>query len=289
MKNYTLIALLLLVGMSLNAQRYELNAWLGMSSYQGDINKNQFILANEMDFSFGVGGKYNLNQSIGVSVNYSKGRIAGTDQNFDDRQFWPTNVSFTSDYHDLLFNVEWNILKPKRLELFDKQGEPYYPEDESDETPVFDMNGNQVKYQDGYFISNDSENTYIYNKAGEYTVFDQDGRIIETHYPKHFTPYLFTGIGVSYFDANPEGLPADAPELLDGAYSDIHFSVPVGMGFRYDFSKKFAVAMDGTFKYGFSDHLDGVSESRNPEKNDWVVTGGVKFIYKIGSKKDFGF
>jgi outer membrane protein OmpA-like peptidoglycan-associated protein len=101
---------------------------------------------------------------------------------------------------------------------------------------------------------------------------------------QRFQPFLYLGLGGVYADPETTGLPASAPEL-NGDYSNVHFSVPIGAGFRWDLNNKWAINFEGGFRWPITDYLDGLSESRDPDDNDWYIIGGVSFFYKLGDRR----
>ena len=101
---------------------------------------------------------------------------------------------------------------------------------------------------------------------------------------QRFQPYFFLGLGGVYVDPETNGLPPSAQEL-NGEYSNIHFSVPMGAGFRWDLNNKWAVNVEGGFRWPITDYLDGLSESRDPDDNDWYIIGGVSVYYKLGNRR----
>lgn len=114
---------------------------------------------------------------------------------------------------------------------------------------------------------------------------------------KGFSPYLFGGAGVnflnvrkdysnfdiSYFGESsyiPAGLIADEEH---GTPSVIPV-VPVGLGFRYNISSRWAVNAETSYRIVFTDYLDGFSQAAGPEVKDHYHTTSVGLIYRIGKK-----
>ena len=114
---------------------------------------------------------------------------------------------------------------------------------------------------------------------------------------KGFSPYVFAGVGVSalrirrdwtfynyeYFDAISD---VTQRLILDAAHAlpTLTPVIPAGAGFRYNFSPKFAVNLEGNYRFMFTDYLDGFSKSANPDRNDhyYSITGGL--IYRFAPK-----
>lgn len=115
--------------------------------------------------------------------------------------------------------------------------------------------------------------------------------------PKGFAPYLFGGIGLSYFkirrdaselDLSYFGETSEIPALLaeDQAHAVPKFRmvIPAGLGVRYHMSQRLALNIESAYRIPFTDYLDGFSRSANPSQSDHyhsVIIGG---IYRIGSK-----
>lgn len=101
-------------------------------------------------------------------------------------------------------------------------------------------------------------------------------------FQKNFTPYVNVGLG--FVNASPEVTAAGTGVLKseDLDPSTAHFMVPFGAGLKYDLSEKLTLGLEFSVRAPFSDYLDGISESANPEKNDWYYIGGVTASYHFG-------
>lgn len=79
-----------------------------------------------------------------------------------------------------------------------------------------------------------------------------------------FTPYLFMGISVFYFNpkAEYEGeWYALQPLQTEGKkYARINVAIPLGGGFKYSFTPYWTLGMEGGFRKTFTDYLDDVSD-----------------------------
>lgn len=115
-----------------------------------------------------------------------------------------------------------------------------------------------------------------------------------------FSPYLFSGVGLSfltikpdrngfnaaYFNTNEEvmkGLDADAEKNLPRLLP----FVPVGLGFRYEISERLAINTETSYRFVFTDYLDGFSQSANPQKDDHYLSQTVGFLFKLGKKNSW--
>jgi OmpA-OmpF porin, OOP family len=114
----------------------------------------------------------------------------------------------------------------------------------------------------------------------------------EGGFNKIFSPYLFAGVGLAIVDpgadfslAPREGDIARIQEDKDaGAGIHKNFTVPFGGGFKIDVSKRSSLGLELGLRNAFSDYLDGVSRSGNPEKNDWYLIGGLALTHRMGPR-----
>ena len=104
-------------------------------------------------------------------------------------------------------------------------------------------------------------------------------------------PYFFIGGGVATFDARVEYRPetkAYFMELIeaDKALSEkkMTYTLPFGAGLRIDLNKRHALDIRAGIRPTFTDYLDGISLSGNPESNDWYVVGSLRFVSRLGDK-----
>lgn len=111
------------------------------------------------------------------------------------------------------------------------------------------------------------------------------------------SPYLFTGAGISFlkikrdwsrFDGAYFGEGSDLPDRLaiDAAHKTpkIIPVIPVGFGLRYGVSSRIAINTEASYRFVFTDYLDGFSQAVNPSKGDHYHSITVGAIYRIGKK-----
>lgn len=115
----------------------------------------------------------------------------------------------------------------------------------------------------------------------------------EGGYRNIISPYLFAGFGLSRISPRPnfgepgtDGYPD--PVKIDQAAPSrfLRPTVPVGMGLRFDFSKRTSIGLEGGLRRAFTDYLDGISVAGNPDANDWHAFGGFTLSFRI-IKSDF--
>lgn len=114
---------------------------------------------------------------------------------------------------------------------------------------------------------------------------------------KGIQPYVFSGAGVSlirtrkdYSRMDPtifgEGSDVAAGLVADNAHGTPRtlFSVPFGVGAEYPISNRFSVNIETSYRFIFSDYLDGFSQSANPKLKDHYHSTSAGLIYKFGNR-----
>lgn len=289
---YLLMACLFLVPSFLVSQ--EVGLFVGISSYEGDINKRDFILPKEINLAFGLQYKMPLFKKFHLSGNYYFAKITGDDQNFEDRMEWNPNLSFNSTIQEITFQFEWRPIDKRKLTLYDSEGDSYDAKDIATDNLIFDKNGTELKYNDDVFVGvDDEERTWVYNNEGDYIVYGASGEVQKERYVTFWSPYLFVGAGFSIMSKSPEVLDfetgAKTEWVSSVSYSNFHPTIPIGGGFYFNFHRKFTIAVEASAKYYFSDYIDGISDSRDPDDNDWTIFAGLRFNYKLSQPKSFYF
>jgi OmpA-OmpF porin, OOP family len=107
-----------------------------------------------------------------------------------------------------------------------------------------------------------------------------------------FSPYINIGAGfvnatptVDFNEANNRLL---TPQIeADKAYKNYnHFSIPLGIGWKYDVSERLTIGAEASYRKPFTDYLDGISKAGNPDARDWYETGTVNLAYRFKYKRD---
>ncbi len=158
------------------------------------------------------------------------------------------------------------------------------------------LQGNDSRYTKPEYRQ--QRNFYFFSPLAEFSgqlVWNIRGRNYDDY---GIQPYVFTGTGVSfvrtqkdysrmntaYFGESSDiyaGLAADeahgtSPALL---------SVPVGVGAEYPISERLSVNIETSYRFIFTDYLDGFSQSANPKLKDHYHSTSLGIIYKFGVKK----
>ncbi|MBK8609534.1 MAG: hypothetical protein IPL84_06205 [Chitinophagaceae bacterium] len=111
-------------------------------------------------------------------------------------------------------------------------------------------------------------------------------------------PYVFSGAGISLIGVKKDYSRMDtaffnknAPEVIDGLVADnAHgtpravFSVPIGVGVEYPISNRLSVNIETSYRFIFTDYLDGFSQAANPKRQDHYHSTSAGIIYKFGNR-----
>lgn len=122
--------------------------------------------------------------------------------------------------------------------------------------------------------------------------------ILDRNYDDYgIMPYIFSGAGVSLVRVRKDHSRMD-PAVF-GESSDVYtglaadnahgtpralFSVPVGAGAEYPLSERFSVNLEASYRFIFTDYLDGFSQSASPKYKDHYHSTSAGIIYKFGTK-----
>lgn len=116
-----------------------------------------------------------------------------------------------------------------------------------------------------------------------------------TKFNKIISPYLFAGgaLAISnpktkYADFKNGETPLDVRTDRERKLPEQLFAIPMGIGFKIDLSQRVALGLEGGTRYVFSDYVDGVSESGNPEVGDWYAFAGAALTIRFFAKDTDG-
>jgi OmpA-OmpF porin, OOP family len=121
------------------------------------------------------------------------------------------------------------------------------------------------------------------------------GDSVRLKFTPTLSPYFFAGVGYASYspvvDFNDKTVanPAASATLIAVDKKNANsasFVVPMGAGFKYDLTKNWVFGAELGVRATFSDYIDGISQSANPNKNDWYAYGGVNLSYRLSFIKD---
>jgi hypothetical protein len=117
---------------------------------------------------------------------------------------------------------------------------------------------------------------------------------------KKITPYLFAGAGISFVNISRDysrfdttffnfttkqqrGLATDIAKKLPQKL----LVLPVGAGLSIYVSSRWSVNLETTFRYTFTDYLDGFSQAANPARKDFYQAHTAGVTYRFGKKDPY--
>ncbi len=111
---------------------------------------------------------------------------------------------------------------------------------------------------------------------------------ISGNFKKTLTPVIFGGVGLGFTNSEVDWKNSTNANIsTDQVYDkNAELTIPLGIGLKYYFSEKLALAAELAMRMPVSDYYDGVSFSGNPENDDLFAFGGVKAYFGLGGKKD---
>ena len=123
----------------------------------------------------------------------------------------------------------------------------------------------------------------------EWKIFGRRSNYYVGLFQPFMTPYLFAGIAFAWANPKPECYRSDCPPGSDPFSVEMNQNVflgtPFGLGVRYDITPKVTLGMEVGQRPVFSDLLDGVSVTANPDRNDWYIFTGMTVSYMIGQAR----
>ncbi len=271
---------------SASAQKYELSLFSGISNYTGDVNQEGILYMGEMHMAYGAQLQRNLSGTTSIGVEYVYAQISGDDQNFEERRNWTPNINFSAPLHELNFNFRWSPFNKRILKLYDEDGYRY--DYKNAVGASYNAQGIELKQEGKFFTGKDkSGNLWVYNIYGDLTIYNEDFIVLNSKYKQRVSPFLMLGAGVLYAAPTPNGMAPEAPEMDPTMYSRFHFTTPIGGGITFDLHPAFNIHLESTLRYPFSDYIDGVSDSRDPENMDWYFFAGARFALKLGKMPSY--
>lgn len=157
------------------------------------------------------------------------------------------------------------------------------------------LQGNDSRYSKPEYRQ--QRNFYFFSPLMEFSgqlVWNIRGRNYDDY---GIQPYVFTGAGASIIRTQKDysrmntAYFGEGGEIYNGLVADnthgtspVLLSVPVGVGAEYPLSERFSVNLETSYRFIFTDYLDGFSQSANPKLKDHYHSTSVGLIYKFGKK-----
>lgn len=155
--------------------------------------------------------------------------------------------------------------------------------------------GIKLKFTHGSFKGNQEVKfTSSFSDIGFLLEWDMAGNRrmgSENTFKSVISPFLGIGMGATYFAPKPDFSGIKEWERNEQILKDLEFgqpawriSLPLTAGIKVDLSPAVAISFEASAKYPFSDYVDGLSLSFNPESNDWIFVGGIGLNVRFPEK-----
>lgn len=139
------------------------------------------------------------------------------------------------------------------------------------------------------------------NEFSLLAVWHTNGDQMEEPNLKVLSPYIFAGGGLSvlnvrrdftrfssdYFNTQPSVIAGVAADMAHRTPRVIPV-IPVGAGVKYPVSTKVSLMAEASYRLGFNDYIDGVSQAANPRKNDHYYSVSVGVTYRPFRNRGIG-
>lgn len=104
-----------------------------------------------------------------------------------------------------------------------------------------------------------------------------------------FSPYIFGGAGITLVNPKAEFYGNGPNPFPEKDLKKQIYTTPVGFGLRADVYERISVSGSVGWRPAYSDYLDGVSLTGNPNNPDWYTLIQLGFSYVIRGYRTDGF
>lgn len=154
-------------------------------------------------------------------------------------------------------------------------------------SPRFGLRGNllygKIEGDDANYDRNEArgasfESTLVeLSIMGEYELLGNRRYSQEGTFKKIVTPYIFGGLGMSF--GNPKVENGDIED-----FGTARAALPIGFGLNFDVSRKIKIGLEYGTRLTFTDYMDGVKTTGDPNDNDWYNFGGIVLGFRFGDR-----
>lgn len=121
----------------------------------------------------------------------------------------------------------------------------------------------------------------------QYDILGRDRFSKSGSFSRNWTPYV--SLGLAGVASNPKITAVTPANYLQADRDNtpkMFFSLPIGIGVKFDLTNQLNLGLEWSSNPIFSDYLDGVSLSGEPDKKDWFTSIGVRLMYSFQWQKD---
>ena len=256
-----------LLPLSLTAQKYEIGALFGVSTYQGDIapSANKLDL-NELHASLGVFGRYNFNRFLTARASIAYGKLSANDSQAQDDGRRRRNLSFQSNLFEFGLTGEINILGYE-AEGLQKRFSPYL----FGGIAIFHFNPETV--YEGQLVELQPLGTEGQGMDG----FGEKYKLTQLAIP------MGGGVKIAVSDRFNIGLEAGVRKTFTDYIDDVSTSYVNYRTLLHGNGELAAALGNRTGEYLGTEPVDVPTGAQrgNPEVDDWYFIGGVTISYNI--------
>lgn len=123
--------------------------------------------------------------------------------------------------------------------------------------------------------------------VGQYELFGKRRYSNNGAFKKTISPYIFGGIGLAFGKPEADNATTEALAQFDDSEGS-RVAFPLGLGLKFDLSRKIALGIEGGVRATLSDELDGISQFPSSgvetDNEDWYGTVGVNLTFRLGEK-----
>lgn len=116
--------------------------------------------------------------------------------------------------------------------------------------------------------------------TGEFHPLGRDRYATGGVFKASISPYVAAGIGLVKINSEVTVTdPADANKFPEPGTKSSAIVVPMLVGVRLDAYESVSLGFEWGWRATFSDYIDGVKNSGNPDKNDWYIFIGASLAF----------
>jgi hypothetical protein len=138
------------------------------------------------------------------------------------------------------------------------------------ELTYFQLHGDDAKTVNKNRNLSFTSGNFEWNATGAINLFEKGQRFYQR---PNFNVYAFTGIGLLYTnpkaELNGKKIPLQPLQTEGNKYSKLQPVIPLGLGVRVKAGPLFNVALEGGYRFTFTDYLDDVS-TVHQDKSTWT-------------------
>jgi len=228
----------------LREKNLEIGLALGIAHYIGDLATDKAPLDGDFTPMGGIFLRRHLIPNLALRANVSAGQLSSPDIAYPERDF-----SFKTDLIEMSLQAEWDLFGKQRFRRVDTVG-------------------------------------YTLDRYRQLAMVNTFHHLL--------LPYLFVGGAAISTKARTVFNEAfiESAHLQEKVAKDrqansqrrTNFGVLVGGGLDLDLGRNWMLGGTLSLRTSFSDFLDGVSFSGNPDRYDWYWGGGLQLSYRLGQK-----